>query len=175
MSEDGFLRRIWTLLKADINGEDSGLKVVNLADEVVRISHMYGGTLDDAQPGAREGQLRDAVDRTLKPSDPVFLLLQKRLLDAVAAHLLAHTPARVPENAPREMHTGRGAKKKAQLVLDAEDAADEHLRLEFARESLSVKGFEHPVLSDAVSDLVLMLRKCIAWTELVWPDLIQRR
>lgn len=172
MSEDGFLRRIWTLLKGDIDGEDTGLKLVNLADEVVRISRMYGGTLDDASPGAKEGQLREAVDRTLKSTDPVFLLLQKRLVDAVTAHLLAHTPARLPDGAPREMHTGRGA-KKAKLVLDAEDAADEHFRLEFARESLSVKGFEHPVLAGAVSDLIFRLRKCIAWTELVWPDLFQ--
>ena len=48
--------------KADIDGEDTGFKVINLADEVVQISHMYGGMLDDAQPGARESQLRDAVD-----------------------------------------------------------------------------------------------------------------
>lgn len=172
MSEDGFLSRIWTLLKGDIDGEDTGLKLINLADEVVRISRMYGVTLDDAQPDAKESQLREAVDRTLKPTDPVFLLLQKRLVDAITAHLLAHTPPCVPDNAPREMYTGRGA-KKAKLVLSAEDADYEHLRLEFARESLSVKGFEHPVLSGAVSDLVFMLRKCMAWTELVWQDLFE--
>ncbi|KIP11527.1 hypothetical protein PHLGIDRAFT_21508 [Phlebiopsis gigantea 11061_1 CR5-6] len=172
MSEDGFLSRIWTLLKGDIDGEDTGLKLINLADEVVRISRMYGGTLDDAQPDTKESQLREAVDRTLKPTDPVFLLLQKRLVDAITAHLLAHTPPPVPDNAPREMHTGRGA-KKAKLVLSAEDAAYQHLRLEFAQESLSVKGFEHLVLSGAVSDLVLMLRKCMAWTEFVWQDLFE--
>ena len=179
LSEHGFLKRVWTLLKADIDGEPAadGLKLVNLADEVVRISQAYGGTLHGgADDKDKEAKLREAVDRTLKPTDPVFILLQKRLVDAITTHLVNHAPApKQPASAP-DMHTGRGRKTvnghKPKLVLDAHEGV--HLQLEFARESLVVKGFEHPVLADAVSDVVLKLRKCIAWTELVWTDLFEK-
>ncbi|GJE95857.1 hypothetical protein PsYK624_120480 [Phanerochaete sordida] len=179
-SEHSFMRRVWALLRGEVDSEPAadGLKLVNLADEVVRISQAHGCTLhangtdkNGADTKSAEARLREAVDRTLKPGDPVFQLLQKRLVDAIATHLISHAPVR-PQAAP-EMHAGRvppGAKgRKPKLVLDKNEGV--HRQLEFARETLSVKGFEHPVLADAVSDAVLRLRKCIAWTELVWADL----
>jgi hypothetical protein len=68
VSEHSFVRRVWTLLRSDAeNAPESAeddLKIVNLADEVVRITQAYG------VEGATEARLREAVDRTLRVTDP---------------------------------------------------------------------------------------------------------
>ena len=174
-SEYGFMQRIWTLLQSDIEGEyeasESDIKVVNLADEVVRISKAYG--VDDAT----EARLRQAVDRTLRDTDPVFVLLQKRLIQAITAQLLQHAPVVNPEKGALDIRAGRNASRatrRPNIVLESEEGDIVHLDLDFARENLAVKGFDHPVLVNAVSDVILRLRQCIAWTEAVWPDLLEK-
>ncbi|EKM54142.1 uncharacterized protein PHACADRAFT_122919 [Phanerochaete carnosa HHB-10118-sp] len=180
LSEHSFLKRIWTLLKADIEGEPAadGLKLMNLADEVVRISQAYGGTLhqNGVDKQNMEAQLREAVDRTLKPTDLVFQLLQRRLFGAITDHLVQHPPPRMRSKVAPGMHTGRTTGRlnghKPKLELDGHEGM--HLQLDFARETLNVKGFEHPVLAGAVSDILLKLRVCIAWTQLGWTDLLEK-
>lgn len=174
LSEYGFVRRIWTLLRSDIDdthGEpaECDLKIVNLADEVVRISKAYG------VENAMEPRLREAVDRTLRVTDPVFMLLQKRLVQAIATHLMQHAP--VPNQDKATIRAGRSPgrpAKRVNLVIESEDGDIVHVDLDFARETLTVKGFDHAVLVNAISEVVAKLRQCIAWAEAVWPDLFEQ-
>ncbi|KAJ7924897.1 hypothetical protein B0H13DRAFT_1863532 [Mycena leptocephala] len=62
-----FMDRVWTLLKAEIDEEDSAAsptKIINFADEVVRARRLVS-----APDEREEAQLRAAVDRTLQCSD----------------------------------------------------------------------------------------------------------
>ncbi|KAI0305569.1 hypothetical protein B0F90DRAFT_1699120 [Multifurca ochricompacta] len=95
-SPNDSMYRIWTLLLASVNEEDvtEDAKIVNLADELVRAS-----SLTDAEAV----KLRSAVARTMRASDPVFLLLQRRLLLALAERMVrTSTPGERPTNAAGE-------------------------------------------------------------------------
>lgn len=190
-----FVHRIWTLLKAEID-EDSidnvsfddkpttpsihipETKVVNLADEVVHARRaLSGGTLSIDE----EKRLRDTVDRTLRSSDPVFLVLRKRLFDALEGRLL-DAMGKVPEDAgsstkpviPERMQTGRllWTGQHKQVVGNAVTSRS-GLRLKALLDGvqgakMSVVGFEHDVLRNAVSAAYEKLARCVVWTENVW-------
>ncbi|KAG8213692.1 hypothetical protein J3R82DRAFT_10390 [Butyriboletus roseoflavus] len=80
------MSRVWTLLRAEIAGEPdaSDTKLINLADEVIRARKQATATHSTpaSSPLSKEDEvtLRAAVDRTLRPEDPVYKLLQRRLL-----------------------------------------------------------------------------------------------
>lgn len=164
-----FMDRVWALLKAEIDEEDSSAsptKIINLADEVIR-SRRLVSTPDEHE----EAQLRAAVDRTLQYGDPVFLLLQKRLLMAFALQLCqpvvgSHVAA---NHAPERMQTGRS--------LGAE-RADKRPRLDVETGSRSseapamppVKGFEDPVLIREIEDILRKIQKYVRWVDSVWFD-----
>ncbi|KAI0256132.1 hypothetical protein BJV78DRAFT_1273064 [Lactifluus subvellereus] len=154
---DDFMYRIWTLLLASVNEEDlaEDARLVNLADELIRAS-----SLTDADPEAVK--LRAAVARTVRTSDPVFLLLQRRLLSALAERLV-RTPAPVNrKDAPAEMRTGR---------RDRLPNATGEKRTE--TEVLEVKGFSDPVLSGAMQDVLGRLRASMLWIESIWKDVFE--
>ncbi|KAF7361821.1 hypothetical protein MVEN_00526400 [Mycena venus] len=163
-----FMDRIWTLLKAEIDEEDasaSTTKIINFADEVVRARRLV------SVPDEREeAQLRAAVDRTLQYGDPVFLLLQKRLLAALADQLCRPrvTPDGVVNHAPERMQTGRTlgngrADKRPRLEADAEHS--------LAVAMTPVKGFEDPVLVHGINEILTKVHKHIRWVDNVWFDL----
>ncbi|OBZ67039.1 hypothetical protein A0H81_12865 [Grifola frondosa] len=114
-----FTARIWTLLTAEINEEPGAgdTKLVNLADEVVRVRRVFSAC--DAEEEAR---LRAAVDRTLQPRDPVFLLLQTRLLRALAVRLCEVRDVGGP-SAPVRLEAGLdrpGKRPRLMLPVEAE-------------------------------------------------------
>ncbi|KAJ6499218.1 hypothetical protein C8R45DRAFT_981598 [Mycena sanguinolenta] len=156
-----FMERIWALLKAEIDEEDpsaSTTKIINFADEVVRARRLVS-VPDETE----EVQLRAAVDRTLQYGDPVFLLLQKRLLATLAEQLCRPSVADSHVNhAPERMQTGR--------TLGA-DRADKRPRLE-VEESMPamahVKGFEDPVLVRGIEEIVTKIHMYIRWVEGLW-------
>ncbi|KAG6334249.1 hypothetical protein ID866_4840 [Astraeus odoratus] len=178
-----FSERVWTLLQADIAGEsDVGdTKLVNLADEVVR-AHMQGGSTLSKEEEAR---LRTAVDRTLKPTSPVFILLQKRLFSALVTALVH---ARMGSHTSPERGTGpsilksgqdRGrAGKRPRLVLDPEDI-DKQFSVRFhpseANRPVAIKGFEDPALDRAISAVFGRLDEQLRWVEDVWEDVIETK
>ncbi|KAI0812342.1 T-complex 11 [Irpex lacteus] len=183
--ERDFEERVWLLLKADIDGEPSadGTKVVNLADEVIRVSHPISkdGVVQNIDP-AEEARLRAAVDRTLKPNDPVFMLLFKRLLQAIQARLIKDKDSESATGAvgrqsspvPRHLQSGRRVpgsplRTPSRSRLSGSKVVDGS---EGDATKLVVKGFEHPVMVGAVSEAVSMLESCINWTERVWGDLL---
>lgn len=168
-----FMERIWTLLHAEVE-RDEGTKLINLADEVVRARRLASAsTAPSPEPTTsaelskdEEERLRAAVDRTLKPADPVFALLHKRLLDALLAAL--DKPAATDESArvPEQMRTGRerpGKRPRLELSREREDT----------KARLVVKGFEDEVLVRGVSEALRKVRGVIEWTQTTWADIVE--
>ncbi|KZP18732.1 hypothetical protein FIBSPDRAFT_920337 [Athelia psychrophila] len=172
----------------DGDGEDdSPTRLVNLEDEVLRArriaaapgpsesSHSDPPTTTAATnatnadiTAADERALRAAVQRTLQTADPVFKLLQTRLLAALSARLAEPraAPARV---APAVMQTGKDGGGR-----DADGRPAKRPRLSLGLDSddgerpLVVKGFEDPLLVGALAEAVRGVRRCVAWVEGTW-------
>lgn len=180
VDSESFIARIWALLKAEVN-EDPGAgdtKLVNLADEVIRVRRQFNGD-GEVVNAKEEATLRAAVDRTLQPHDPVFLLLQKRLLEAIAARL-AHPLEASPQphglRLPDKLQTGREGLGKRQRLVDMEPIDSMTQPRDSVKEPLlTVKGFEDKVLVKAVGEALVKLRSCVEWTEQVWADVVETR
>ena len=160
-----FTERIWALLEPEIETADNGpseTKIINFADEVV-MAHRRA-----LSPGAKaldlqlEHKLRSTVDRILRTDDPVFILLQKRLLAALSVALLdtpdAEQSASVMMRSGRPQHQG-GKHSPSPPMWTAQ------------REVVIVaKGFEDPVIAKRCSVAASTLRKSVEWVERVWGD-----
>ncbi|KAK7057114.1 hypothetical protein R3P38DRAFT_1161259 [Favolaschia claudopus] len=148
-----FMMRVWALLKAEIDDEvpsATGTKILNLADEVLRARRLHS-VCDEEE----EAQLRAAVDRTLRYSDPVFLLLQKRLLEGIARQLCQ--PKRSSE-VPERLRTGRQALETSQRAETSGGLYPMGI----------IKGFEEPVLRRGIEEITDKLSRYIDWVEDVW-------
>lgn len=179
--QQSFVSRIWILLRAEVDGQPGSgdTKLVNLADEVIRIRRRFSSS-GEAVDADEETKLRAAVDRTLQPNDPVFALLYKRLLNAVAERLARPTPLSSPRSStahlPERLRTGRARspqRLRLGLRLDRDPADEAGLSAESYREELlTVKGFEDVALVKALGEGLSKLRTCVEWTERVWPDVL---
>ena len=162
-----FTKRIWALLEPEIGetgGETSETKIVNLADEVVmahsRLLAPGVATLD----AHLEQRLRGTVDRILRTDDPVFALLQKRLLAALAAALtdipISEEPTSVRMQSGRSQHPTRGT------------SSSPHPQPESVLREVAIvaKGFEDPVIAKQCSIVASTLRRSVEWVERVWGD-----
>lgn len=174
-----FIERLWILLKAEIVEEPGSgeTKLIHLADEVVRARQLDGAMLS----GEEENRLRTAVARTLNHDDPVFVLLQKRILKALADALChqrsdsrqAGAHAGLPKM--QTGHDGKRAEKRARItiVLDPEelDAAHgvETPRLTVGR----VQGFDDEYLRKVVEEVFVKVDECVRWVEGVWQDVLR--
>ncbi|KAI0666546.1 hypothetical protein C8Q78DRAFT_983828 [Trametes maxima] len=187
-ADDGlsFLERVWTLLKASIEDEPGAgqTKIVNLEDEVVRVRRACADAEHPCTPD-EEKRLRAAVDRTLQPRDPVFLLLQKRLLQALATWLASpppssEDPGSTPHSRPStpasiHMQTGRdlsGKRHRPHLGLDSPRSAFVGWERERGRPP-AIKGFEDEVLVREVGATFRKIGRAVDWTERIWQDLIE--
>lgn len=171
-----FMTRIWTLLSDEIDQELGDTKLINLADEIIRIRRLIGGNIEEDE----EKRLRAAVDRTLQPTDPVFQLLQRRLLRAVAERLVAtpssttHPPT---QSLPAQLQSGRGTPggrsgKKTALRPGLPGVNAPTPSPKQPETLVMVKGFDDAALAAAVTSQVERLRVCIGWVEEVWPDTV---
>lgn len=181
-STQSFTQRIWTLLQTeldvpvDVEKDNSDpLKLVNLADEVIRARRLVTTTLDPSE----EQSLREAVERTLRPSDPVFLLLQRRLMNTLLEGIISKETPNERLQMPEKLKTGRShpderAEKRRKLIFDDDLAAGSHMAqpLNVVRLAHSIKGFEDPVLSQAVSEAFARLMETVRWAESVWGDVV---
>ncbi|KAI0768767.1 hypothetical protein BD413DRAFT_478833 [Trametes elegans] len=187
--EDGpsFMERVWTLLQASIEDEPGagGTKILNLEDEVVRVRRACADAEHPCTP-EEEARLRAAVDRTLQPRDPVFLLLQKRLLQALAVWLVsfpAPAPADAPGSAPHSrpstpihMQTGRDlpGRRPPRLHLGADSPQSAFVGWERERARVpAVKGFEDAVLVREVRRAFARVGAVVDWTDRIWQDLVE--
>ncbi|KAJ2922336.1 hypothetical protein H1R20_g14775, partial [Candolleomyces eurysporus] len=175
-----FLDRVWSLLKMEIDedvhgppSELSSTKVINLADEVVRVKMPLEAN--------QESQLREAVDRTLRPQDPVFMLLHRRLTEGLTRQLLDHMSAagdtsRPGREIPDTLKTGRtiGTRPIKRARVDVPD----HLNIsprsskEGATAPVVIKGFEEPFLANEIQTILREIVVCITWVGMVWGDLV---
>lgn len=161
-----FTERIWTLLESEIGATDDkppGTKITNLADEVV-MAHSSslppGVTVLERQ---LEQRLRSTVDRILRTDDPVFILLQRRLLAALSVALL-DTPA-AQGRASVRMRTGSSRPQRgisSPPPLPPQDVQ--------GGVTVMVKGFEDPVIVEQCSAVISTLRRIVEWVERVWGD-----
>ncbi|KAJ7178476.1 hypothetical protein C8R43DRAFT_871689 [Mycena crocata] len=171
-----FMERVWTLLKSEIDEEDTSVaatKIINLADEVMRARRLVWVPPPGSTDEHEETKLRAAVDRTLQYGDPVFLLLQKRLLEALTKHLREprDDSNAVPNPAPERMQTGRTlgavrAEKRPRLTPEADSLTPPTS----ATVMMSVKGFEDPVLVHGIEEVLKKLYLQIRWVKNVWIE-----
>ncbi|KAF9222539.1 hypothetical protein BS17DRAFT_684889, partial [Gyrodon lividus] len=185
---DSFSSRIWTLLRAEIAGEPGAgdTKLINLADEVIR-ARMQADAKSSASTSLcsslskeDETKLRAAVDRTLKPDDPVYKLLQSRLLTALVHALVGRRKAETVQEGTRRPVTLRTGKdggrvgKRPRLVLDPENMDDvPYPALNSSGIAVDVKGFEDPVLSQAAAEVFGKVDDCLTWVNSIWRDVIE--
>ncbi|OJA07577.1 hypothetical protein AZE42_04429 [Rhizopogon vesiculosus] len=172
-----FVERIWILLKGEIIEEPGSgdTKLVHLADEVVRARQLDGSILSTEE----ETRLRAAVERTLNLGDPVFVLLQKRVLKALV-DALGRQRSESRQNGmhavPQRMQTGlrdERAGKKPRLVLDPEDL-DTTDRAETRRLTIEkLLGFEDEYLRKVVEEVFVKVDACVIWLEGVWQDVLR--
>ncbi|KAI0745034.1 hypothetical protein C8Q76DRAFT_764454 [Earliella scabrosa] len=174
-----FTQRVWTLLKASVDEEPGAedTKVVNLADEVVRVRRACADGEHACGP-EEEARLRAAVDRTLQPRDPVFLLLQKRLLQALATWLVSSPAPPDPDSrgsTPVHMQTGKERPgKRPRLHLGLENPKSVFVGWERERgRPPAIKGFEDEVLVREVAETFGKVGKVVDWTDRIWQDLIE--
>lgn len=160
-----FTERIWALLEPEIGKTHDGpseTKIINLADEVV-VAHSNipspGVTKLDAHV---EQRLRSTVERILRTDDPVFILLQKRLLSALSATLLSIPAAAGP--ASIKMQSGRSQHK---MGISSSLPEPWSVQREVV---VAAKGFEDPVIAKQYSAAASALRRSVEWVERVWGD-----
>jgi T-complex protein 11 len=185
-SEPRFLERVWTLLKMEVEAEemnretlDQSTKLINLCDEVIQARRSASPGLVDANEEAR---IRSSVDRTLRPRDPVFVLLRRRLIESAGRELVKHLASpnigRAPQ-IPVVMRTGRGltsstekAGTRPRLQASDPEALPSYGMSGGTKPSFSVKGFEDPVLVNAIGETFDKILSCIHWVSGVWGDLV---
>ncbi|KAG2150493.1 hypothetical protein DEU56DRAFT_32094 [Suillus clintonianus] len=174
-----FMERLWILLKAEIIEEPGSgdTKLVHLADEVVRARQLDGTVLS----GEEETRLRAAAARTLNHDDPVFVLLQKRVLKALVDALgrqRSESRQAGAHTGPPRMQTGHHGKRpekrpRMTIVLDPEDF-DVDLNAEMPQLVIDrVQGFEDEYLRKVVKEVFVKVAECVSWMEGVWQDVLR--
>jgi hypothetical protein len=195
-SNSDFMIRIWTLLKSEIStsgnskndDETERTKIINLADEVVRATQLSSGKLNTKE----EQFLRSAVERILRPSDPVFLLLKKRLMGFLGKLWLSASDGstatqRSSTSIPEKMLTGispRSAQEtsisdKRLKFMVSESLSHSYLSSSFHEKMVGteaerkvIPGFEDAVLRQAIGETTQKLGDCIERLGSVWGDLV---
>ncbi|KAF6762967.1 hypothetical protein DFP72DRAFT_986755 [Ephemerocybe angulata] len=133
-------------------------------------------TSGDVHAG-EESRLREAVDRTLRFQDPVFQLLHRRLSESLTKQVLEYMSgeqlSRQKAGMPESMKTGRtiGENRPGKRVA-LPDHPGSSSRSEGATAAVVVKGFEEPVLVDAVGGVFRELLQSVTWVERVWGDMV---
>ena len=159
-----FTERIWALLELEIgvtDDEPPETKIINFADEVV-FAHSSALPSDVTTLDPHfEKRLRTTVDRILRTDDPVFILLQKRLLAALSA---ASLNTLVEEHASVRMRSsGRAWPQRGGPSSSPPHSGQSEM-------NIVAKGFEDPVIAEQCSIAASMLRRSIEWVEGVWGD-----
>jgi hypothetical protein len=201
-SSSDFMNRIWTLLKSEINSSGNSIdyddtertKIINLADEVIRATQLSfaSGKLNTNE----EQTLRSAVERTLRPNDPVFLLLKKRLMGSLEKLWLSSSVAPNGSTVTRgsstsileKMSTGKGPRPGQETSIsekrlkhmvseslsDFSPSSSSHQGVVVGTEAerMVIAGFEDVVLRKAIGETAQKLADCIEWIGSVWGDLV---
>lgn len=194
-SASDFMQRIWALLETEIEGDVPDVRraqrndpvgeiptnLVNLADEVVRVRQVVSGM--NVKP-EEEKELRTTVERTLRASDPVFLLLRRRLLKTLEDQVVqlvkdgADATFDSKPSIPLKMQTGKDllgerAGKRMRLNLPGHAEAEYSQRINGIKlDGPPVAGFEDPVLQRVTREVLGKIMDTVSWTSGVWGDLV---
>ncbi|KAM6502212.1 hypothetical protein JOM56_002189 [Amanita muscaria] len=178
-----FSQRVWTILAGEIEATQAvhrpddieETKITHLVDELIMARRAI------TELGVEEEQhLRAAADNLLRPEDPVYLLLHRRLVTVLRERLFA-SPVDIDNRnlIPEKMKTGKDMphdRAGKRLRLDVNRAtSSESVLMGRTRTGMSVptpKGFEDPVLALEVNRLFSRLLSCVVWVEEVWGDLV---
>jgi len=148
-------------------------KLIHLADEVVRALQLSSTTSVSIQ---KEQELRSAVERTVRLSDPVFALLQTRLMCAIEKKI---EDAWISANSnnitggtirlPKGMKAGRSKVQNTWL-----QGANNPVNLAFPMLKFDppIKGFEHEVLTQGIEQTMRTIVACIERVKDIWADTI---
>ncbi|KAF8070517.1 hypothetical protein FPV67DRAFT_1624142 [Lyophyllum atratum] len=189
-----FVPRIWSLLKTEIDRDEHPIsgsgagplhanipstdetKTINLADEVIRARRLFSSPA--SHPEEEERDLRAAVERTLRLTDPVFMLLQARLIHALEERVGAALKGRVEREGvvdgaklPGLMRTGRAVAGTSPLLING--PWDSWHRT--SDKTPLIKGFEDEVLVQGIEEVIRKVLGGIEWVEIVWGDTISSR
>ncbi|KAL5501176.1 hypothetical protein ACEPAH_9563 [Sanghuangporus vaninii] len=200
-----FADRVLSLLMIEVDetSEDAGTtKLINLADEVLRehrrlqAVHAASSSEIDSSPlpPIDEQTIRSRVDALLKPSNPVFILLRKRLLDTLADSLIYALQTELEKRErddgrrlPEAIKTGREMERQtkrprlnfsysgssgSESDLDLKERG--HLRRlieEITRSGrVQTKGYEDPVLARGMGEVLGELSDVVEWVRDTWAD-----
>ncbi|EIW83164.1 hypothetical protein CONPUDRAFT_121615 [Coniophora puteana RWD-64-598 SS2] len=163
-----FMERVWPLLKAEVDEEEgaSDTKLVNLADEVLHAQELAASASGITLSTEEKTRLRAAVDRTLRPDDPAFALLQRRLYHALVGWTVQAQMRPRDAEMPREMRAGRRPRLSTDLDREGIRTRTEPPRI------LAIRGFEDPVLARAVEEAFKKFLENVLWTNSVWHDIL---
>lgn len=173
-----FVQRVWTLLAGEIETNEAiskpadvgDTKIAHLADELVHAQQMLSKVDVD-----EEARLRAATEHILRPEDPVYVLLQRRVVAVLRGSLIPRHPSvlvdrgrPLPEKLRTGKHVATGVGKMPKLSLWLDTTAND---VGAIKRKVPPKGFEEPVLTAEVDRLSSKLASCIAWVEEVWGDI----
>lgn len=178
ITEGLFSRRVWSLLSTEITADEGSgdIKLINLADEVVREYQLATESSPDSSGAnvSEEGRIRSAVDRMLKPQDPVYRLLHARLIASISPFVesLLDSKDESIGHLPLEMRTGLSKhERKRPRVFPGPNVGigsgiTEH-------RGVKVKGFEDPFLSTTVDTVLYDVFVTLRWIREVWSDVLK--
>lgn len=168
-----FTERVLALLMIEIDESslDSGTtKLVNLADEVVHeYSRVSSSNSSQFSASPSEQTIRSAVDTLLQPTNAVFILLRKRLVDAISDYLSSTFQRN--DQVPFTMQTGRDRKRPK---LDSDSTSSKAIPFVIDRSAkleLQVKGYEDPTLRKGINAALKEIIAILDWIQKTWPDL----
>jgi hypothetical protein len=173
-TSSAWVERVASLLDAETDGslprttmgQDSGTRLDNIADELVRAAGDEAGEEEKTR-------LREGVRRIVRYEDPVFRLLKKRLGDALVGWLRRDEgDAVVPPSAnavPSSMATGRLAPPSSVSRAKTSSPVPEEVVVKLG----PVKGFDGsgPVRAK-VGDIGKRTKAVLDWSWEVWREVL---
>jgi len=163
-TDESFTNRIWILLKSEADADmhaAADITLLHLTDEVVRQwKQDRGGDVDNGTE-EQEAQLRQTIARILRYEDPVFSLLQRRILTALESRLLDSLDKEQNRVVPLRIQSGIRA--GADQAKGEDDIGN-----------IMIKGasFDHPVLKAAIKHVFKELMTSVQWVADVWGKLL---
>jgi hypothetical protein len=194
-TDQRFTNRVLALLILEVNDitntplKTSDTKLINLADEVIREHQRLqteGGN-NNTRPET-ELSLRAKVDVLIQPTNAVFILLRRRIVDHFSERIERLLREEYEERRlriPGAMHTGREQKRargpdhiivpSSSTPFIGEKGSLRRLakgeRAECALNGLHVKGFDDPALREAAGSAFDDLCDIVEWVHTTWAGL----
>ncbi|EJD52736.1 hypothetical protein AURDEDRAFT_181273 [Auricularia subglabra TFB-10046 SS5] len=153
--------RLWALLGPEAAADTTQTNLTDLAAEV---RHAWRTAHPDAPPDA-ENKLDAAVDHILRYEDPVFSLLQKRVLAALRTSIVPAVERYRARVVPLQLHAGLGQKGRPRPGSSSV-AVVENIEVALP----VVKGFEDPALVEGLKTCAREFVAVVRWIVDVWGD-----